>query len=1424
MREALRHLDGSSDRPDRYNKGKGSGRTKTYGDRSRAVHHVSNHAADVTSDQKVGSRNPAITCKLCYKGHDLDDCQAYLKKSLAERKEFLREKGLCFACYDPGHRSNGCAKRRTCKKCSRRHPTGLHDDNFRINQVVSKQQITPPPPQNDHVVNAHTEMDEIACNATNIGNSVPVRLRSAEGEVLTYAMLDACSTGSFVLEDIVSGLGVKGADTQLMVKTVNGTKLYDAKVLNGLVVSDLKGDNTIQLPKIFTKRDLCTCENVPAPDLAHYWKYLKDIEADLPLQLPNAKIGLLIGSNCPKALEPKDVLASKDGGPFAIKTFAGWAIVGPLYMCNEEHPTVDCHRVAAVEVCSGRHLDHHFMVENKVREIVTPQAVNKMFELDFSERTDDKELGYSQEDKQFLKIVTQGIHHTEDGHYEIPLPLCRDDVRFPENREQVFQRAHWLRKKLINNETFYKDYVNFMNSIIAKGFARKIPSNRLFAKTGQVWYIPHHGVYHAKKPNKIRVVFDCGARFGGTSLNDQLLQVPDLTNRLVGVLTRFRQGPIAFMGDINAMFHQVRVPEGQQDLLRFLWWPDGDLTQNLEEYQMNVHLFGAVSSPSCSNFALRRAADDAEKVIGSETANVLRKNLYVDDCLRTEETEEAAIQRICGVRHACALGGFNLAKFVSNSRLVLESVPDEARAQDVRTLELGSGQLPVERALGVQWAIESDTFGFRIVLKDQPLTRRGILSTISSVYDPLGIAAPFLLVGKSILQDLCRAKLSWDEEIGEEYRVRWENWKSQLPALERFSMERCLKPANFGTVVSRQLHNFSDASSTGYGQVTYIRIENEKGHIHCAFLMGKARVAPVKTMTIPRLELTAATVSAGVGEMIAKELDEPAESKTYWTDSTTVLKYIRNDKKHFHVFVANRVQTIRDVTNPDQWSYVGTDINPADVSSRGMKGHELSKQHLWITGPNFLWLPECKWPQPPGDMDDVSHNDPEVKKVLVHNMDVEEKVDLLKRLARFSEWHRMKKSIAWILRLKPSTDRGALLPKGGADRALRTENTNRKPLRVEELDRAEKTILKLVQSGAFPNERKALQEVRRVDCESDRQFAKAMKSEIKKSSTLYRLDPFLEKDGLIRVGGRLSKSQEFSEGFKHPVILPKKSIIVDLIVRDAHKRVAHAGRGITLSELRSHYWILNANSVVRHFISKCVVCRRLCGTIGEQKMADLPKERITSSSPFTYSGVDYFGPFYIKQGRKNVKRYGVLFTCLASRAVHIETADSLETNSFINALRRFIARRGPVREIRSDQGTNIVGVERELKKALDELDHNTIQRSLCRDFNADWIIQWKQNPPAASHMGGMWERQIRSVRSILSALMREHGHTLDDESFRTLLTEVECIINSRPLTVPSSDPKDLDPLTPNHILTMKSRVVMPQTGNFQRADLYLRKR
>ena len=222
-------------------------------------------------------------------------------------------------------------------------------------------------------------------------------------------------------------------------------------------------------------------------------------------------------------------------------------------------------------------------------------------------------------------------------------------------------------------------------------------------------------------------------------------------------------------------------------------------------------------------------------------------------------------------------------------------------------------------------------------------------------------------------------------------------------------------------------------------------------------------------------------------------------------------------------------------------------------------------------------------------------------------------------------------------------------------------------------------------------------------------------------------------------------------------------------------------------------------------------------------MADLPEDRVEPAPPFTHCAVDYFGPWNIKKGRKELKRYGVIFTCLASRAVHLETASALETDSFINAFRRFVCRRGPVRQLRCDRGTNFVGASRELKEALAELDYDRVRSSLLKE-NRD-LVDFKMNVPSASHMGGVWERQIKSARSVLNQLLRDNALQLDDEALRTLMSEVEAIINSRPLSVDSlNDPKKPSLLTPNHLLTMKTKVVLPPPGSFQSADLYCRKR
>ena len=361
-------------------------------------------------------------------------------------------------------------------------------------------------------------------------------------------------------------------------------------------------------------------------------------------------------------------------------------------------------------------------------------------------------------------------------------------------------------------------------------------------------------------------------------------------------------------------------------------------------------------------------------------------------------------------------------------------------------------------------------------------------------------------------------------------------------------------------------------------------------------------------------------------------------------------------------------------------------------------------------------------------------------------------------------------------------------------------------------------MIKAVQYKAFSREVEALANKSHKD-EKDGNIRKL----VQRTSPAHRLKPILDGDGVLRVGGRLPQA-DLPYAVKHPVLLPRKTHLTNLVIRPFQERSGHQGRSRTHAEIRpSGFWIVNGSSLVGHHISKCVICRKLRAAPQQQLMAELPKDRLEQVPPFTFRAVDYFGLFYITEGRKEMKRYGVLFTCMASCAFHLEIATSLTTDSFLNAPRRFVCRRRPIQQLRSDQGTNFVGANNELQAALNKMSHEKIQRELLKD-NCDWFA-WKMNVPHASHMGRVWERQIRTVRSVLYGLLQSHGSQLDDESLWTLMIEVEAIVNSRPLTPDDlTDPDSLDALTPNHLLTIKSSVILAPPGNFQRADVYSKKR
>lgn len=1329
-------------------------------------------------------------CVCCNHNHRLENCSRFKLMLHEEKINLLKDKGLCFGCLSSGHINKDCRERMKCQICERKHPTVLH-----ISQRTRPGNDNNQPGEDFSVAPSSNEM----CGHTGAGKSdcclsvIPVQVKAIKGDkiIQTYAFLDPGSTATFCSERLMQQLNVTGKKMSFLLTTMGHQKVVSTYAIRDLEVSGLNDKLFYELPEVLTQREMpVNKENIITQMELVQWPHLAHI------QIPhiNANVDLLIGTNAPKLLEPWEVINSCGNSPYAIKTVLGWVVNGPLQgnenvLSKTGLPAATVNRISV----------------NKLEEML-----NLQFSHDFNERVVDQRA-MSREDLKFLDIMDKSVK-LQNGHYCVKLPWKHGQPSLPNNISMVKQRLLGLKRRFQRDEQFHKEYTKFFSDMIERGYAEKVPQHHVNKgdMNGRIWYVPHHGVRHSRK-GKLRVVFDGGAEYKGTSLNNHLLQGPNLTSSLLGVLTRFRQEPIAFMGDIEAMFYQVRVADEDKDCLRFLWWPDGDFTCDMEEYRMNVHPFGAVSSPGCASYALLKMAEDNVSWFISPVIDTIKHNFYVDDCLKSVSTEQEAVNMVKALTDICKNGGFTLTKWISNSRKVLQTVSREHRAKKWETLDLDRDQLPMERALGLEWCVETDSFKFRLALKERPCTRRGVLSVISSIYDPIGLLAPVTLPAKMLLQELCRRGCGWDDEVPKDIKGCWTRWLADLEKLSSFSVERCIKPKDFGELSFAQIHHFSDASKDGFGVASYIRIKNDQNRIHVSFLLGKARVTPLKSITIPRLELTAAVLATRVDQMLKSELQLQLSPSVFWTDSTSVLKYIRNEDKRFHTFVANRISTIREITEVSQWRYVNTKENPADLASRGLKVDGLLHGGKWIEGPKFLLKNEQDWPLTVLDHS-LRLDDPEVKKEVVVNAIIKDSCSPTDRLiAHFSDWHKLKVSVAWLLRfcyvLREKTQ-GAerkLTAKGPEDKG---ESKNKeklakeeKPLRLslQELTQAELAVIRYCQNQRFQLEIAAL----------------STGKPISKGSEIYKLDPVLDK-GLLRVGGRLSKAS-MPEESKRPFILSKDLHISALILQYIHKHLGHSGRNHTLSMLRKRFWITKACSAVRKMISKCCVCRRFNGRLCNQKMSDLPVERVVPDlPPFTNVGVDYFGPIEVKRGRTLCKRYGVIFTCFASRAVHLEVAPSLDTDACINAIRRFISRRGQVSQIFSDNGTNFVGAARELKEAFSSLDSARVQQVLFQNG-----IQWNFNPPAASHHGGVWERIIRMIRKVLGSILRQQ--TLDDDSLLTVLCEAEAILNSRPITKLSEDANDLEPLTPNHILLMKGKPILPP-GVFNEQDLYVKRR
>ncbi|XP_033112194.1 uncharacterized protein LOC117113075 [Anneissia japonica] len=646
----------------------------------------------------------------------------------------------------------------------------------------------------------------------------------------------------------------------------------------------------------------------------------------------------------------------------------------------------------------------------------------------FKREADDDRIGMSIEDNEFLDLMNHEMEKDKGGNWEAPLPFRFNRSVLPNNKSQAESRMKSLIRTLEKKPVMKTHYFEFMEKILQKGHAERVNDSPNSDK--ECWYLPHFGVYHSQKPEKIRVVFDSSAEFQGISLNSVLLSGPDLVNQLLGVLIRFRENPVAVMADVEQMFYAFKVKEQHRDYLRFLWFEDNDPDANLVTYRMKVHIFGNRPSPAVATLGLRRTAKERESEFGSDARAFVESNFYVDDGLKSFASAREAVDLLTRTRNMLATANIKLHKIASNDKEVMAAFAPSDLAPNVQEVDLGSDAPVMQRSLGVYWDMRSDTFTYKILQANgEPSTKRAVLSEINSVYDPLGFAGPVIIEGKMLLREIIgENKVGWDEPLPQQPLEAWKKWRSSINELSQVNIPRAYTPFPAKEAVRRELHIFGDASSRAISAVSYLRSVNKSGKPYVSFVLGKSKLAPKAATTIPRMELCAAVLGTEVSELAVTELDLKIDAVYFYTDSKVVMGYITNRTRRFYLYVSNRVARILRVSKPEYWKYIPTAMNPADVGSRSIKAKDLQNSP-WLQGPTFLH----KSSLPPSletdetNYDDDLDNDPEVRNTVSAYATEVEMTGVLEshRFNRFSSWLKLLRAIASLILLANKSKRKA---------------------------------------------------------------------------------------------------------------------------------------------------------------------------------------------------------------------------------------------------------------------------------------------------------------------------------------------------------------------------------------------------------------
>ncbi|CAB4022309.1 Hypothetical predicted protein, partial [Paramuricea clavata] len=981
-------------------------------------------------------------------------------------------------------------------------PTRTHPDKTEAREGQSAS-------QEDASKNASKNVTANSVGTDDIGKvilqTVPAVLCGSNGNSkVVRCFLDSGSQTSFIKQSVIEELGLDGPSVKISVSGFGGKQ--DKACLRKRISCTLA---PVDRPRCSREFEALTTEEICHPADAvevnpANWVHLKDV--NFPEEFPREQkpIDVLIGLDFYCSFVTRDIVKADLSEPVAVRTTLGWVLCGPTGTASSEF-TVSMN----IQVNTNDQLNETLQSFWNLESIGI-----KSDDMPLLNKTEETVLNNFKESLAF-----------KDGRYEVSIPWKENQVTLKSNYIQAERRLYSLEKRLLEDPLKAKIYQDTINKYVEDGIAEEVPANEIKPVDYRpVFYLPHHAVIREdRQKTKTRVVFDASAKDSeGTSLNSCIEAGPALQPDLCGILSRFRKKKIAVTSDIEKMFLQISLREQDRDSHRYLW-RYLDLEASPKVYRMTRVTFGVIASPFLAIYEVNEA----------------------------RELQQSA-------KELMAQAAFNLTKWSSNSRELLEVIPEEDRAPKslINLNQSFQENCSITKALGLKWDTNKDTLTYIFEIGQPQIetyTKRQVASCAAKVFDPIGLITPFTVRSKMLLQSLWTQGIGWDGEIPTETCRKWTQWLKEINDLENLAIPRCYVELPMNRYSRLELHAFGDASELAYASAVYLRALFVEGHISTGLVMSKTRIAPVKRVTLPRLELMAAVITARLCTYVRNALDCQIDRIVCWTDNSSTLHWIRCSPSQWKPFVSNRVMEIQSLLDPSVWRYCPGPQNPADVPTRGMSSNELKESWLWWEGPAWLRSSKEEWPKDLRSASLNEHVEIERKHQASINSYVIQPQEIFIDFTRFSKYNKLLRTIAWIKRFIHNDYNGR----------VKQDERRQNVLTGLEIQESERWLVNRIQIERFSEEISLIRQSKALD-----------------DSKLRNLNPFLRQStGLLPVGGRIHKA-ELPEEEKHPIILPSDHPAVELFVQDIHRREMHAGVEHTLSVVRHRFWLIKGRATI----------------------------------------------------------------------------------------------------------------------------------------------------------------------------------------------------------------------------------------------------